>query len=159
MDSFHIRSHSARGQFTDWDVVRVRGARMQPLPEGSSASGPRPCSTSSLGTGPALTPSLLWALGWGWRETQSSPQRLQGHQGHHQGESRQTGQSSPQGDTVHKLGHWFPIMGKNYYSINHNRKMGCFRKKMGPILTSKTKKILATFTVKIRKKLKLNTEL
>ena len=37
--------------------------------------------------------------------------------------------------------------------------MGCFRKKMGPILTSKTKKSLATFTVKIRKKLKLNTEL
>ena len=74
------------------------------------------------------SPSAGWTLGRGWRETQSSPQRLQRGQ---QGESQQTGKSSPHRDTVHKLGHWFPIMGKKNYSVNHNGEMGCFRKKGG----------------------------
>ena len=72
------------------------------------------------------SPPACWALGRGWRETQSSPQRLQWGQ---REESQQTGQSSAQRDTVHKLGHWFPIMGKKNHSINHNGEMGCFRKK------------------------------
>ena len=82
------------------------------------------------------------AVGSGMRVKRNAEltQRLQGHQGHHQGESQQTWQSSSQRDAVHKRGHWFPIIGKNYYSINHNRKMGCFREKWGLFLHQKLKK-------------------
>ena len=93
------------------------------------------------GTGPALTPTC-WPLGWGGREMQSSPQRLQwGQRRHHQGESQQTGQSSPWPDTVHKLQNLFPIVGtKKNYSKNHDGKMSSFRKKEEDYLLSNTKR-------------------
>ena len=37
--------------------------------------------------------------------------------------------------------------------------MGCFRKKWGLSYIKNLKKIIAAFTVKVRKKLKLNTEI
>ena len=75
-----------------WPMSGERGCNPLWWP---SASNPRPCSILIPGDRSCTHPLTCWPLGREGREMQSSPQRLQwGEQGHHQGESQQTGHGS-----------------------------------------------------------------
>ena len=102
-DSFHIHTPFARGQFTEmWPVSGEQGFNSILMGQTHLVQDPAPAS--SLGTGPALTPKLLASGMRGERDLELTPKAaVQGSRDiSRESLSRQ---SSPQLDTVHKLGH------------------------------------------------------